>query len=66
MKDPKNVADWALPVLDSEAKIKAKAENIIEAKKLSNAAWTSVAIGVVTKKILKNEATQEYPFKDET
>ena len=30
--------------------------------KKSKAAWTSVAIGVVTKKILQNDAVDEYPF----
>ena len=55
-----NVKDleWTRPVLDPTSP-DSKTSN---ANKLSNAAWTSVAIGVVTKKILQNDAADEYPF----
>ncbi len=50
--------EWTRPVLDT-ANQELDTPN---PNKTSNAAWTSVAIGVVTKKILKNNAKDEYPF----
>jgi len=58
MSNENNEVEWILPVVDSKntALDKFKQEN------LPKAAWTSVAIGVVTKKILQNAAVNEYPF----
>ena len=50
--------EWTRPVLDTVNKV----HEDTNPDKTSNAAWTSVAIGVVTKKILKNDAKAEYPF----
>ena len=50
--------EWTRPVLDTTNQdLDAPNQD-----KTSNAAWTSVAIGVVTKKILQNDAKAEYPF----
>ena len=50
--------EWTRPVLDtSDQELDTPKPN-----KTTNAAWTSVAIGVVTKKILQNDAKDEYPF----
>lgn len=53
-----NDLEWTRPVLNSETH-NSDTSNIT---KKSKAAWTSVAIGVVTKKILQNDAVDEYPF----
>ena len=50
--------EWTRPVLDTEN----QEQDTSNPNKTSNAAWTSVAIGVVTKKILQNDAKDEYPF----
>ncbi len=50
--------EWTRPVINSES----PARDISPSIKATKAAWTSVAIGVVTKKILQNDAVDEYPF----
>jgi len=52
MSDINKTVEWTLPVVDSDSTFKEKPLLPDKSVKLSNAAWTSVAIGVVTKKIL--------------
>lgn len=54
-----NDLEWTRPVINSES----QNPNSSNTNKISKAAWTSVAIGVVTKKILQNDAVDEYPFE---
>ena len=58
MSEKMNDLEWTRPVLDSTS----PNPETPNSNKVSNAAWTSVAIGVVTKKILQNDAVDEYPF----
>jgi len=61
MTESKNDLGWTRPVIDSATQKEKKPNS----ENLTNAAWTSVAIGVVTKKILQNDAIAEYPFEAE-